>query len=136
VNRLLLIIFLLLALAASITLALRVTIFTGKAYTRTDANIALENSYLFASPIQAKADGQEIVRVTVFILDNRGLGTANHTIRLSAPSSLTVKEVQPLTDDTGKAVFDLTSTSPGRHQISATIDNRTELPQKVNVIFY
>jgi hypothetical protein len=133
---LLLLVFLLLTLLLSVGLVLRITIFSGKATgTTSSSEVALGNSYLFASPLQAKADTKELVRITVFILDGRGLGVPNQPVKLDHPGSISLHEIQPTTDDTGKAVFDLSSPSTGKFEISASSNGKT-LPQRVRVVFY
>jgi len=127
-------IILIIALIASVSLVLKTTIFGSKAAT-VSSSVVLENSYLFASPIQAKADGQEKVRITVFLLDGRGLGVPNQTVILNTPSQVTVKESQNITDTSGKAIFDLSSSIIKTFNISAQVGNKV-LPQQVKVVFY
>ena len=127
-------IILIIALIASVSLVLKTTIFGSKAAT-VSSSVVLENSYLFASPIQAKADGQEKVRITVFLLDGRGLGVPNQTVILNTPSQVTVKESQNITDTSGKAIFDLSSNIIKTFNISAQVGNKV-LPQQVKVVFY
>lgn len=133
-NSLIIIIFLILALIASLSLVFRSTIFIGKA-TGSAASVALENSYLFASPLQAKADGKELIRVTAFLLDGRGLGVAGKEVKLSSERTLTIADVQTTTDDAGKAVFDLSSPVAGKYEITAVTEGKS-LPQKVKISFY
>lgn len=132
---LVIIIFLSLALIASLYLVLRTTVFIKKANTTSSSPVALENSYLFVSPLQAKADGKEKMRLTVFILDGRGMGIANQTISLSVSSKINIIDVQSQTDESGKAVFDLTSENSGQYNVSAK-SNNTVIPQQVKVVFY
>lgn len=127
-------IILIIALIASVSLVLKTTIFGSKAAT-VSSSVVLENSYLFASPIQAKADGQEKVRITVFLLDGRGLGVPNQTVILNTPSQVTVKESQNITDTSGKAIFDLSSSIIKTFNISAQVGNKV-LPQQVKIVFY
>lgn len=129
------IVFLILALLASLTMVFRTTVFFGRATTSNSSPIALENSYLFASPLQAKSDGKELIRVTVFILDGRGVGVAGKTVNLNLPSTINSIPVQPTTDDTGKAIFDLSSSTTGKFEIQAHAEGKS-LPQKVRVVFY
>ncbi|MEI8068057.1 MAG: Ig-like domain-containing protein [Candidatus Shapirobacteria bacterium] len=131
----LIIIFLSLSLIASLFLVLRTTIFFGKATSSNNSPIALENSYIFASPLQAKADGKEQIRVTVYLLDGRGLGVANKNVILNIPNSIKTNDLQSTSDDSGKAVFDLASIIPQKTIVTATADNK-QLPQKINVVFY
>jgi len=132
---LILLIFLLLALASTLGLVARITIFSGKATSSNTSPIALQNSYLFASPLQAKADSKEKLRITVFILDGRGIGIANKTVSLSLPQTISISDVQPITDDSGKAVFDLSTPVAQKTEVMAKIDNQA-IPQKVRVVFY
>ena len=130
-----LLIFLLLALFGSIGLVLKITIFDNRAAGTNVSPVVLENSYLFASPLQAKADAKEQIRITVFLLDGRGIGVGNQTVSLNVPQNISINSVQAVTDDTGKAVFDLSSPTTGKFAISAASQGKT-LPQKVNVLFY
>ena len=133
---LLIIIILSLALIASVFLVVRVTSIYNRATTTSSKNpIVLENSYLFASPLQAKADSKEQIRLTIFLLDGRGLGVANQTVTIDIPQTVSIGNSQEITDQNGKAVFDLSS--PVAQTISVTAkSNGLSLPQKVRVIFY
>lgn len=129
------IIFLSLALAASLYLVLKTNVFVKKASIGNQSAIVLENSYLFVSPLQVKADNKEKMRLTVFILDGRGLGVQNQTISLSTSSQISITAVQNITDDSGKAIFDLTSNIAGQFTVSAKTPSGT-IPQQVKVVFY
>jgi hypothetical protein len=132
---LILIVFLILTLLASLVLIFRTTSFFGKATTTNTASVALENSYLFASPLQAKADGKEQIRITVFILDGRGLGISGQTVTLLTPQTITIQAPLSTTDDTGKITFDLSSPVVSKIDVQAKIGSNI-LPQKVHIIFY
>lgn len=127
--------FLSLALIASLYLVARTTIFVKKAAVGNQSTVVLENSYVFTSPLQAKADGKEKMRLTIFILDGRGIGVANQNITIQTSSKITILEIQSTTDETGKAVFDLTSESAGQFNVSAVTPSGT-VPQQVKVMFY
>ena len=124
-----------LALIASLYLVARTTIFVKKAAVGNQSTVVLENSYIFTSPLQAKADGKEKMRLTIFILDGRGIGVANQEITIQTSSKITILEIQSLTDETGKAVFDLTSETSGQFNVSAVTPSGT-VPQQVKVLFY
>ena len=128
------IIFLTLALIGSVFLVVRTTTIYNRAATNNTNSVTLENSYLFASPLQAKADGQENIRIIVYLLDGRGLGVPNQKVSLSLPSTVNVNSLQDVTDETGKATFDLSSTTTQKITVTA-ITNKLELPQKVKIIF-
>ncbi|MBP9817441.1 hypothetical protein KBC75_01625 [Candidatus Shapirobacteria bacterium] len=134
-NGLYILIFLLVALFFSLLLVFRTTVFFGKATSSNSSPIVLENSYLFASPLQALADNQEQIRITAFLLDGRGLGVGNQKVDLIYPQSLQMNPVQPYTDETGKAVFDLHTPTTGTYFIEASVNNK-KIPQKIKLIFY
>ena len=126
--------FLLLSLLASVYLVFKTTVFYGKAATGNSASVALENSYLFASPLTARADGQQLIRITAFILDGRGIGIPNQTVSLIAPPQLNIKNTQAVTDDAGKAIFDISSSSIDIFPIEAEVGQQP-LPQKIKINF-
>jgi hypothetical protein len=130
----LLILLLISGLAGSVFLALRITIFQNRAATNSSVG-SFENSYLFASPLQAKSSANEKIRITVFLLNDRGLGIPNRPVEIITSSSTTKTALQPVTDDTGKALFDISSNTPQSIEVSATSDGKT-LPQKIKVTFY
>lgn len=96
--------------------------------------LSRENSYLFASPVTASADGTSVVRITVYILNSQGLGITGQKIVLTASKPLTIGQTQPLTDTFGRAIFDLTSSTPGDYTVSAEAAS-VSLPQTVSILF-
>lgn len=134
-KKILLIIFLLLALATTLFLVFRTTIFTNRAYLYTDTNPVLKNSYLFASPLQANTKTQEKIRITVFILDNQGLGVANQTVSISPLANLNIENIQPTTNEVGQAVFNLSSSTPGKYIIQAQLGS-SQIPQYISITFF
>lgn len=140
IKYLLIIAFLSLSLVATLYLVGRTTIFQKRA--SNSSSYVLENSYLFASPLQAKAsdkdlpsDRREMIRLTIFLLDGRGLGVANQIIALHLPKDVTILSQQEITDNTGKAVFDIASSTNQTFYATASVGNN-KLPQKVRVVFY
>lgn len=101
----------------------------------TQTSFSKDNSYLFVSPLRAKADGDENIRVNIFILNNQGLGVVGKAIALGRNDNLIVEAVQAITDQYGKAVFDVSSTKAGEYYIEVMIDGTT-LPQKAHLSFY
>ena len=133
-KKFLFIILLILGLILTTFLITQTTIFSSKAGNTNSHLPVKENSYLFASPIQAKADGQEKIRVTVFLLDSDGLGVSQQSVTLQVPTGVQVEKVQNITDDLGKATFNLSSTLAGKYSISASTTTVT-LNQKINILF-
>jgi len=99
------------------------------------ASFSVDNSYLFVSPLRAKANGQEKIRITVFVLNNQGLGVLGKELFLSPNPDLSVDIIQGQTDNFGKAVFDVTSTKPGEYYLEVSVDGQ-KLPQKAHLSFY
>ncbi|HCR36217.1 hypothetical protein A2130_03260 [Candidatus Woesebacteria bacterium GWC2_33_12] len=97
------------------------------------ASVSVSNSYIFASPVRATAGG-DLIRITIFILDERGLGIEGKKIILKGDTNLNITEIQPLTDGVGKAIFDLRSNIMGAYSLEAEVDGLV-LPQKVKIIF-
>jgi hypothetical protein len=129
------IILLLISLTFGIILVSRTAVFSPKASSDNQNDINVQNSYLFASPLQAKADGNEKIRLTIFLLDNRGIGIPQKKVDLSLPSTVHLINTQATTDDVGRAIFDAYSSTVGSFEISALAGN-LRLPQKVRISFY
>jgi len=128
--------FLLFSLGATIVLVQERTVFFGRAFgpSTGPAEIAVENSYLFASPLAAQANGRERIRVTVFILDSQGRGVEGIPVFLGQDERLAVTPVQSTTDSLGRAIFDLVSNSVGDYLIEARAGGQVLL-QRVKVSF-
>lgn len=95
---------------------------------------SLENSYLFASPLYASSGGVEKIRVTVFVLDSQGSGVIGRKVILGQSPNLNSMALQDTTDTYGKAVFDVSSLTPGDYLIEVSVDNQT-LKQTLHVTF-
>lgn len=121
-------------LITGVYLVTQTTLFKSRATTTSTHFPVKENSYVFASPIQAKADGQEKIRITVFLLDSNGLGVSRQPVTLKVPSALQIETLQSTTDDLGKSTFNLSSNFPGKYEISASTD-KFSLFQKINLLF-
>lgn len=98
------------------------------------ASISVQNSYVFASPVTAVADGVSIIRITVFILNGNGLGVPGSEVSLKYTGSLKVDKTRSVTDNFGRAIFEITSNVPGSYTINAETQGSV-LPQGVSVSF-
>jgi len=96
--------------------------------------VEINNSYLFASPLQAKVAVKEKIRVTVFILDEQGRGVIDEPVFLGQDDRLEISSVQAVTDDFGRAIFDVSTNTSGEYYIEAKVKNKV-LPQRVRVSF-
>jgi len=102
---------------------------------------SLANSYLFGSPLLAAANGEDKIRVTAFLLDDKGRGVPTTQVSLSVVSKEgasgalpQVVGVQPTTDDFGRAVFEVLSSSPGQFMVVASVGG-LEFPQTATLTF-
>ncbi|MFH1827089.1 MAG: hypothetical protein ABH812_01485 [bacterium] len=108
--------------------------FTSRAYVG-QQSFSQENSYVFVSPLRAKADEKEKIRTTVFLLNNQGLGVGSTAILFTTNPKLNVDIVQGVTDSYGKAVFDISSSIPGDFYLEFSV-NKKPLLQKAHLSFY
>lgn len=132
-----LLIFLLITLPLSVFFISRRTSYFGQAYGPNipSSGVAeLENSYMFASPLVAKADGQEKIRINIFILDSTGKGVSGEAVFLGQDDRLVITSVQAVTDNLGRVIFDVSSTSAADYLIESRVGNRV-LPQRVKISF-
>ena len=110
-----------------------VKFFTGRASV-SQASFSIDNSYIFSTPSQARANGQEKIRLTVFILNNQGLGVMGKKIFIGTDPALNIEAIQGLTDGYGKAYFDISSTKPAEYFLEIKADD-TVLKSKAHLIF-
>lgn len=104
-------------------------------------NYSLANSYVFGSPLLAQANGKDKIRVTAFLLDAKGRGVPGRQVAINLQAkdgSQTglpqVVSVQPNSDDFGRTIFEVSSSTPGQFIVTATIDG-LEFPQAVTLTF-
>jgi len=107
--------------------------FTGRASV-SQASFSIDNSYIFSTPSQARANGQEKIRLTIFILNNQGLGVMGKKIFIGTDPALNIEAIQGLTDGYGKAYFDISSTKPAEYFLEIKADD-TVLKSKAHIIF-
>lgn len=112
----------------------RTSITPRASYINTSSLTFLDNSFVFASPVRAKAGG-DLIRVTIFVLDSEGRGIFDKKVTLGNNNeSIIVNDLQSLTDDSGKTIFDVSSVSSGVFYIEASVDGFL-LPQTTKVTF-
>lgn len=110
------------------------TQFFGSRASMTRVDISADNSYVFTNPLKAQADGKEKIRVTVFILNSQGLGVLGKNVSIGLDSHLILDAVQSATDQSGKALFDISSSTPGEYYLEVSVDE-FKLPQKTRLTF-
>ncbi|MHA1280023.1 MAG: Ig-like domain-containing protein [Candidatus Helarchaeota archaeon] len=129
----LIIVIIFLLIAGAMFLNRQQIIFKGRA--SPSKTYSLQNSYIFGSPLTAMANGQEKIKISVFLLNQQGLGVEKKQVKLKVtPVGLDIETTQDITDKTGQAIFYASTKSPGRFQVSAQVDGQT-FPQTVTVNF-
>lgn len=108
--------------------------FVGRASV-SQTTFSVDNSYVFATPLRASANSQEKIRVTVFVLNNQGLGVMGKQVVIGQNEALNIETIQGLTDQLGKAVFDISSNKVGEYYSEVKVE-KSLLPQKVRLSFY
>jgi hypothetical protein len=101
----------------------------------TSYSFSIDNSYLFVTPLRARANSQEKVRITAFVLNNQGLGVMGKKVFVSADPNLAIESIQGLTDAYGKAFFDVSASKGGEYYLEITVDD-APLKQKAHLSFY
>jgi len=93
-----------------------------------------EKSFILAYPLTVAADGTSVSEVTVWVRNAEGKNMANKKVKLTSSIGTLDQEIIN-TDTTGKAVFKLSSTTPGIAEISALINDSIGTGNKVSVSF-
>ena len=99
------------------------------------SSFSVDNSYIFVTPLRAKANNQEKIRITIFVLSNQGLGVAGKKVSIPMSPGISSEATQGLTDQYGKAFFDVSSTIKGDFNFDITVDD-IPLKQKAHISFY
>lgn len=110
-----------------------VKFFTGRA-SISQTSFSVDSSYIFITPSGARANGQEKIRLTVFILNNQGLGVMGKKIFIGTDPALNIETVQGLTDSYGKSYFDISSTKAADYFLEIKVDD-TPLNSKAHLVF-
>ena len=111
-----------------------VKFFTGRASVNQASFPNIDNSYIFSTPSRARANGQEKIRLTVFILNNQGLGVMGKKIFIGTDPALNIEVIQGLTDSYGKAYFDISSIKPAEYFLEIKVED-TALKGKAHLVF-
>lgn len=99
-----------------------------------DISPSSQNSLMFAWPIEVQADGKTSVKIDVFVRSESNKLVPNKQVSVRS----TLGQVQPssgITDKNGKTSFTLASDQPGTAELTAIIDNTTELSKKLTIKF-
>lgn len=125
------------ALGIILTLFLAVSVIPKALVTLTRASssgqVVVSGSYLLGEKILAKADGKDINKVNVFLLDKNGKPVSGRQVELTGMTT-GVKQLNGVSDVQGKIAFELTSTVEGQFKMNALYGG-AELPQTIVVTF-
>lgn len=114
--------FLLLVLLLSLSVNVRFLFQSRASGVGSITSFSVDNSYIFLSPLEARANAKERIRVTVFLLNNEGKGVLGKRVTISTSKDLTVEAVQENTDLYGRAVFDTLTAHTGEYFLEALVD--------------
>ncbi|MCR4330076.1 MAG: hypothetical protein NUV65_06050 [Candidatus Roizmanbacteria bacterium] len=96
--------------------------------------VSTTNSYMFLSPVTAQANDTERIRVSVFVLNERGIGVSNQEVTLKTMPEVKIEAIQSVSDNYGRAIFDTYTNSPGSYTITAQVSGHT-VGEAVTAIF-
>lgn len=125
--------FFLASLIITTILVKKQTVLPGRA--STPGILSLENSYLFASPLLSRANGEEKITISAFVLSDQGLGIEGKKVDLYSSPPLTANIVRGETDNLGMAVFEITSLTAGKYNLWAVVSGGGQIKQQVNISF-
>ena len=94
--------------------------------------VSPSESYVLGSKMLAKADGVDVCKINVFVIDPSGKGIKDKTVLLKGLDG--AKAVNSKTDANGMMTFTLTSIKEGQFAITAMVDG-VNLQRKVACTF-
>lgn len=86
--------------------------------------VSSTNSYMFLSPVSAQANNTERIRVSVFVLNDKGIGVSNQEVTLQHVPEVKIEAIQAVSDNYGRAIFDIYTQTPGNYSVSAQVNSR------------
>ncbi len=93
-----------------------------------------DRSRIIGWPLNLKSDGQTETQIFVFVVSQSDRPLSNKVVTLI--SSLgDLKETAVVTDNNGKAVFRMSSNSPGIAEIQAIVEPNISLSKKISIKF-
>lgn len=95
-------------------------------------DVSLESSIIIGEKVLAKADGEDKVKVNVFIMDKSGKGIKGKNVELTG--SMAGLPMNGLTEDDGKSGFELSSNNKGQFKLGANVEG-IEMGKYITVTF-
>ncbi|MBI5127107.1 Ig-like domain-containing protein [Candidatus Roizmanbacteria bacterium] len=107
-----------------------------KTFTRAKEELipSSDSSLIFAWPLTAKANGTDKVEINVFVRNANNLPLTNKQVTLQTDLG-NLDTSTNTTDKSGKASFNLTSSSNGIAQVTAMVDNQIQVKQTITIKF-
>ena len=87
-----------------------------------------------ADKVVAKPDGKDTVTISVFVKDENNIGIVNKAVNIKGVANLNIKIVSGMTDNQGKAVFEINSKKIGKYTIIALVEE-IPLEKELTVVF-
>ena len=91
-------------------------------------------SLLFGYPLLVKADGVTKSTISIFVRSDKGMPVKDQSITVTA-SVGELSQSQIKTDDKGKAMVTLTSSTPGASKIDVMIGGSVKMTQSLTITF-
>ncbi len=92
------------------------------------------SSLIFVYPLTASANGKYSVQVNIFVRNTTNVPLSDKSVHLSTSlGNVQVNDIK--TDAAGKATFLISSTTAGKAEISALIDNQIRINKNISVLF-
>jgi len=129
------VIFLMILIGFSVVFGLYEVKFFSSRASIASSSFSVDNSYVFITPLTAGANGQEKIRLTVFVLNNQGIGVLGKKVFISPDPALSIETIQGLTDNYGKAYFNIASNKAGEYYLEVKVDD-TALNQKAHLSYH
>ena len=98
-----------------------------------EKNVDINKCLMLTSKLEAVANGQDLVILSVFVRNDKGVALDNKAVIISTNHG-TLNRTQTVSDTIGKAEFQLLATTPGLAEISVLIEGQT-LPKPLSIRF-
>lgn len=83
--------------------------------------VSVSDSYIIGEKVLCKANGEDVCKVNVFLLDKNGKPVVGKNVLMDGEAS--IETVNQLSDKNGKVSFDISKESEGQVRMEATYQN-------------
>lgn len=85
-----------------------------------EKRIDIQSSYIIGENLLAKANGKDMCKVNIFVLDKNGMGVPGKRVELTGASG--ARTLNEITDKNGKVTYEVVSTVEGQFKLGANIE--------------